>query len=411
MRGDLPPEWRRVALSEVAEISRGVSWRAQNEAAENAEGALPVLGIRNVQAKLELGDLTWLTGLGPAAIASSTVQRGDILMVGSNGNPARIGNSVQVDAPGRFLFASLLFGLRPRDEVVDRDFLFNIIESSEIQEAISETVQGTTGLSNLKISVLRDIAVMLPPLAEQGRIVEVLRSIRETAMHNERCALDAASLRSALLSEHFHRADWEPNRPLPAGWTVALLDDVAKRGSGHTPNKKVPSYWGGGISWVSLQDTKRLDKVYIHETAESITAEGIANSSAVLHPAGTVVISRDATVGRSAITTSEMAVSQHFIAYLCGPKVHPLYLYYWFQRMKSVFERIGAGSTIKTIGLPFFKGLRIALPPIAQQIEIANQMLGVDCAIDSERFTTDRTRSLKTGVASDLLAGRVRVPA
>lgn len=411
MCAEVPAEWRRVALSEVADISRGVSWRDENETVENSEGALPVLGIRNVQARLELDDLTWLSGLGPAAVASSTVQQGDILMVGSNGNPARIGNAVRVDAPGRFLFASLLFGLRPRDAVIDGDFLFDVIESAEIQEAISETVQGTTGLSNLKISVLRNIAVMLPPLAEQRRIAEVLKAIREVAKLNETCAVDSGALRSALLSEHFHRADWDPHRPVPEGWTVALLDDVAKRGSGHTPNKKVSSYWGGSIRWVSLQDTKRLDRIYIHETAESITGEGIANSSAVLHPPNTVVISRDATVGRSAITASEMAVSQHFIAYVCGPKIYPVYLYYWLQRMKSVFERIGAGSTIKTIGLPFFKSLKIAFPPMSRQIEVANQMLSVDRAIDFEWSATDQTRRLKTELASDLLAGRARVPA
>jgi type I restriction enzyme S subunit len=253
--------------------------------------------------------------------------------------------------------------------------------------------------------------VAFPPLDEQRLIAEVLRSVDEAVARCEETVKGATALWTSLLHAHFHRADWEPIRPIPSAWTLTQLDAVAKRGSGHTPNKKMAGYWGGDIKWVSLQDTKRLDKVYISETSENITPDGVANSSAVLHPAGTVILTRDATVGRSAITTSEMAVSQHFMAYVCGPKLNTLYLYYWFQRMKPIFERIGAGSTIKTIGLPFFKGLKIALPPMAEQIEIATQMSEVDNLIASERFVLNRLIAIKGAISQDLLSGRVRVPA
>jgi type I restriction enzyme, S subunit len=78
---------------------------------------------------------------------------------------------------------------------------------------------------------------------------------------------------------------------IPEEWGVVLLDSVAKRGSGHTPDKKHPEYWDGQIKWISLRDSARLDALYIEDTAAKITAAGIANSSAVVHPAGTVVLS------------------------------------------------------------------------------------------------------------------------
>jgi type I restriction enzyme, S subunit len=117
-------------------------------------------------------------------------------------------------------------------------------------------------------------------------------------------------------------------RSLPTGWQVDLLDNVGKRGSGHTPDQEYPEYWNGGIRWVSLADSNKLDKIYISETTKQISELGIRNSSAVLHPPGTVVLSRDAGVGKSAILATDMAVSQHFIAWVCGPKLHNLYLYY-----------------------------------------------------------------------------------
>jgi type I restriction enzyme S subunit len=141
---------------------------------------------------------------------------------------------------------------------------------------------------------------------------------------------------------------------IPEDWGMPLLDSIAKRGSGHTPDKKHPEYWNGPIKWVSLRDSDALDKVFIEETAATITPGGIANSSAVLHPAGTVVLSRDAGVGKSAIMKTEMAVSQHFMAWQCGATLDNIYLYYWLQAAKPEFERIAMGNTIKTIGLPFF---------------------------------------------------------
>jgi len=102
---------------------------------------------------------------------------------------------------------------------------------------------------------------------------------------------------------------------IPQDWDVTLLDSVARRGSGHTPDKAHHEYWGGTIKWVSLQDSDRLDQLYISDTAAKITPAGIANSSAKMHPKGTVVLSRDAGVGKSAIMKDDMAVSQHFMAW------------------------------------------------------------------------------------------------
>lgn len=160
---------------------------------------------------------------------------------------------------------------------------------------------------------------------------------------------------------------------LPEGWRDLLLDAIAKRNSGHTPNKEKPSYWNGGIKWVSLADSWRLDKGLISETDKEISEDGLRNSSAVLLPEGTVVLSRDAGVGKSAVISMPMAVSQHFIAWDCrySADLHNWFLYHWLQSKKPEFDRVSNGSTIKTIGLPYFKRLRLLAPPISEQRKIA----------------------------------------
>jgi type I restriction enzyme S subunit len=197
---------------------------------------------------------------------------------------------------------------------------------------------------------------------------------------------------------------------IPEDWEVVLLDSVAKRGSGHTPAKGHPEYWGGQIKWISLQDTDRLDKLYIYDTAAKITRAGIANSSATMHDAGTVILSRDGGVGKSAIMKDDMAVSQHFMAWRCGPKLDNHFLYYWLQKNKSEFERIAMGNTIKTIGLPYFKKLVCPLPTKAEQEAIAEALSDADALIESLEQLIAKERQIKQGVMQELLTGKKRLP-
>ncbi|HCF5391392.1 MULTISPECIES: restriction endonuclease subunit S [Pseudomonas] len=193
-------------------------------------------------------------------------------------------------------------------------------------------------------------------------------------------------------------------------WEHVLLDSVTKRGSGHTPDKKHPEYWDGSIKWISLQDSAQLDALYIEDTAATITIEGIKNSSAVLHQKGTVVLSRDAGVGKSAIMATDMAVSQHFMAWTCGQRLDNHFLYYWLQSKKPEFERIANGNTIKTIGLPYFKELTIPLPPLEEQKHIASALSGIDTLISSLDQLIAKKRDIQQTTMQQLLTGQIRLP-
>ncbi|WP_229838938.1 restriction endonuclease subunit S [Deinococcus piscis] len=198
---------------------------------------------------------------------------------------------------------------------------------------------------------------------------------------------------------------------VPEGWREVPIDAVAKRGSGHTPNKGNPDYWNGGIKWVSLADSSKLDNRYITETDKEISLLGIKNSSAVLLTKGTVVLSRDAGVGKSAILAEEMAVSQHFMTWTADEKnTHNIFLYYWLQNKKPEFEAIATGSTIKTIGLPYFKKLNILLPPLPEQRKIAAILSTWDDSLATLTDLIAAKRQQKRGLAEALLTGQKRLP-
>jgi type I restriction enzyme S subunit len=63
------------------------------------------------------------------------------------------------------------------------------------------------------------------------------------------------------------------------------------------------------------------------------------------------------------------------------------------QIIKPVFENVASGSTIKTIGLPFFKELCIIVPPVIEQQRIAACLSSLDALITAE---TQKHEALKT---------------
>jgi type I restriction enzyme S subunit len=197
---------------------------------------------------------------------------------------------------------------------------------------------------------------------------------------------------------------------IPVDWENSLLDNLANRGSGHTPDKAFEEYYNGGIKWVSLADSNRLDQGLISDTKFEISELGIKKSSAVLHSPGTVIMSRDAGVGKSSVLNGPMAVSQHFIAWTCKNNVlNNWFLYYWLQYKKEYFERQAVGSTIKTIGLPLFKKLTIGHPQFKEQTAIANCLSTWDRAIEKTQALLEQKEKRKKWLMYKLLNGKIRL--
>ncbi|HEY1122260.1 MAG TPA: restriction endonuclease subunit S [Haloferula sp.] len=197
---------------------------------------------------------------------------------------------------------------------------------------------------------------------------------------------------------------------IPKEWECAKISSVAKLESGHTPSKRRPAYWGGRIPWVSLHDTEGLNGREIFRTEQTITEEGLNNSSARLLPKGTVVFSRTATIGKTTVLGCEMATSQDFANYVCGPRLDNYFLMYLFRGMGRTWKGLMAGSIHNTIYMPAFKALQIAIPPLSEQNAIAAALSDVDALLASLDRLIAKKRNLKQAAMQQLLTGQARLP-
>ena len=161
-----------------------------------------------------------------------------------------------------------------------------------------------------------------------------------------------------------------PGTALPAGWDWVPLLRVARQETGHTPSRSHPEWWRGDVPWIGIPDANRHHGGVINDTLQTISDAGLANSSARLLPAGTVVLSRTASVGYVAIMGRDMATSQDFVTWSCTTALDPKYLLYALLSEGDDIRVFGRGTTHTTIYFPEIRAFNIKLAPLAEQREI-----------------------------------------
>lgn len=203
---------------------------------------------------------------------------------------------------------------------------------------------------------------------------------------------------------------------LPANWPIAPLTSVARLESGHTPSRTREDWWQDCyVPWISLNDVGAMrQSKYLECTTNQLSDAGIANSSARLLPANTVVLSRDATVGRASIMKIPMATSQHFAAWICGPSLNPEYLWTLFtDAMQPYFDSFQNGSTIKTIGMGDLKAFRIPLPPLDEQRRIVayldEKTAKIDALIAETETFIELSRERRSALITAAVTGQIDV--
>lgn len=254
----------------------------------------------------------------------------------------------------------------------------------------------------------REAAKIDALVAEQEQLITLLKEKRQAVIsHAVTKGLDP----SVLMKDS--GVEWLG--AVPAHWQVRRVKDVTRLESGHTPSKTVPDYWVDcDIPWVSLNDSKYLAaNDYITDTAVQINQLGIENSSARLLPAGSVVFTRDATIGLAAITTREMAVSQHLIAWCPTGLMDPLYLLRVFNAMKDHLDSYTFGATIKTIGMGDVKSLTTPVPPHHEQVAIAaflgKELQVLDQLVDEAVLSIELLRERRSALISAAVTGQIDV--
>ncbi len=281
----------------------------------------------------------------------------------------------------------------------------------------------------LEIIDLAELANPGPvPSLEERALLDLPVPVRDSVTQGEIADfLDAETARiDALIEKKRRMIDLLEERRVAVAvaevgnpsWPRVKLALLAQLGSGHTPSRDRPDWWENvTIPWITTGDVAQMrgDRVeFIENTKLSISELGLANSAAELHPAGTVVLSRTASVGFSAIMASPMATSQDFATWTCGPRLRPRFLVLCLREMRSeLLGRLAMGSTHKTIYMPDIEGIRVPLPTLEEQervvTEVWERLRPIDAAVAAIVRQLELLREHRQALITAGVAGQVDV--
>lgn len=334
---------------------------------------------------------------------------GDIILEKSGGGEHQpVGRAVLWTHAAAAVPTNFAARLRPTSGV-DPRYLVYVLAGLHFSGATIKCIRQTTGIQNLDTNAWLSLEVRCRPLEDQRRIAEFLDdevALLDAATTTARAALEraeeraAAAVHAAVTGQGFDQRQESPlpwARSLPSHWSAVKLGLVARMGTGHTPSRSDESLWVScTIPWLTTNDVHRFrrDELdVLDQPALSISEQGLAQSAAVLHPAATVALSRTASAGYSVLMGRDMATSQDFVTWRCGPRLRPSYLLAVLRASRSdLLGRLAMGSTHKTIYFPDLEAIRVPLPPLEDQ----------DTAINSVAIAFDRIRGIRREVG-DLL--------
>ncbi|MFD7411494.1 restriction endonuclease subunit S [Kitasatospora purpeofusca] len=382
---DLPDGWGTSPLKYLASLTNGYVFNSQDW----KEHGTPIIRIENLNGSRDFNYSDSELG------ANHRITKGDLLFSWS-GNPGTSFGPFRWALPGDFYLNQHIFKVDAFG--CDKDWLFWALKAAT-HWIERELTSGMIGMVHVTKEDLKSVPIPIPPLEEQRRLAKFLDA--ETARIDQTADLQKAA-RAALLERRATAVfgavtgtsfqDRVPStlawvRTLPAHWYGIKLGHVARIGSGHTPSRSKPEWWEDcTIPWITTGEVSQVRddrREFLNETRERISELGMANSSAELHPKGTVVLCRTASAGYSAVMGQDMATSQDFVAWTCGPRLDPLYLLWCLRAMRSdLLGRLAMGSTHKTIYVPDLQMLRIPLPPIQEQQQIVKSIRAANTAVD-----------------------------
>lgn len=397
MSSKVPDGWAVKAVGEIAAITMGQS---PPSSVVNDEGD----GLPFIQGNAEFG-ARYPTPRQFAVDCPKVVEAGDVLL----SVRAPVGE-VNV-APVRLCIGRGLAGLRPTGG--DHDFLYFAL--SGLAPVFARLSQGST-FDAINGKDLRSIPILLPPLDEQRRIAEVLRSV-DRALERSSCVMDALkSIKHGALADFFARD------PLPTGWAqtpVRLLGAKAKHAIVDGPfgsNLKSEHYRGSGIpvfqsGFVTSSQFKPTKYVFVDQNLfqQQIRSRAVG---------GDILMAKiGAQAGRCAIipmSHPEGIIAGNCLKISTDPDVcfnEFLHALLTFMYSATGLREIITETAQPAINLARLREFLVPLPPLREQVAIMETIHAMDLAIEAEAQKHAKLTTLKSALMSDLLSGRVRVPA
>ena len=174
---------------------------------------------------------------------------------------------------------------------------------------------------------------------------------------------------------------------------MVRLGDVCEVVSGSTPKSNMPEYWDGDVKWITPAELSD-DSYVIYDSVRHITDLGVQKTGLKPFPAGTVILSSRAPIGKTAIAGCEMYCNQGFKNLICSELIDNRYLYHYLSAKTDYLNSLGRGATFKEISKSIVENIELPLPTLEEQRRLADQFEQINRLISLRKMQISKLDQL-----------------
>lgn len=297
-------------------------------------------------------------------------------------------------APFDGIFSAHGMVLRPKEDVVDKDFFPLFISSDYFLDAAIKISVGSLS-PTINWRDLKELEFELPDLATQRKLAEMLWSMNDTIEAYKKLILATDELVKSQFMEQFGDPRTNPKQ-LP----VKLLGEVCmvERGGSPRPIADYVTDSEDGINWIKIGDADGTR--YISKTAEKIIPEGVRKSRMV--QAGDLILSNSMSFGHPYILKIDGCIHDGWLVLHFDKAVFDaLYLqtYLGLPVVYAIFETMAAGGVVNNLNSEIVKRLPVIVPEIGMQEQFAAFVR----QNDKSKFAVQNCSNLNLSICLELL--------
>lgn len=175
------------------------------------------------------------------------------------------------------------------------------------------------------------------------------------------------------------------------------LGDICEIVSGSTPKTNIAEFWDGDVKWITPAELDENTYI-ITDSVRKITNLAMQKTGLTAFPAGTVILSSRAPIGKVAIAGCKMCCNQGFKNFICSEIVNNKYLYWFLKHNTAYLNSLGRGATFKEISKSIVSSIEIDLPSLEEQKRVVDNI---------EKISTIITlRKKEISILDDLIKAR-----
>ena len=188
---------------------------------------------------------------------------------------------------------------------------------------------------------------------------------------------------------------------IPKNWAWTQLGNVGDWGSGSTPQRGNPDFYGGGITW--LKSGELGDSLALHGSEETVTELALSKCSFRLNKPGDVLIAMyGATIGKLAILAEKAVTNQAVCGCTPFAGLSNRYLYLFLLANRAAFHGSSEGGAQPNISKVKIVNTTFPLPPTNEQHRIVakvDELMGLCDRLEAARVVREEVRDKLTAAS------------